>query len=110
MQPAGIVVVAEQQRAEIGAASLRVAPSHNEELVSTKAFAFPPEATIARHVGRIGPFRNDAFQAHFARLPVELGATADLMIAVLQRRTDAGEQLLQARFALTQRDRDQVLA
>jgi hypothetical protein len=56
--------------------------------------AAQPEAAIARDVGRIGLLRDNPFQAHFAGFGVKLGTAPDLVIAVLQRRADAGEELL----------------
>src|SRR4051794_19725976 len=58
MQAASIIVVAEQQRPEIRAAALRVAPADHDKLVSAEAFGFSPQPMLARHIRRIGALRN----------------------------------------------------
>jgi hypothetical protein len=52
-QPAVSFVIAQQQRAEAVARSLRVRPSDDHEFGTAKAFALEPDATIAGQIAAV---------------------------------------------------------
>ena len=77
---------AQQQAADLGrvVASLRVAAHH--ELLPQLALELEPGLAAPRHIGRIGPLGDDAFQLHLAgrsqdrrRVGREVGTEADVL-------------------------------
>src|ERR1700724_3768686 len=98
MRPAGIIVVAEQQRPDIGTASFRLAPADDDELLSVEAFRLAPQAAVAGHISRVGPLGYDPLNATApARNFVESRAAPLLMVAGLQARRSTAEQSIQPR-------------
>ncbi len=100
-QVPGLVVDAEQQRADAGARALRVGPAADHELLALRALELDPGRAAPRHVGRVGALADHPLEAHPAgvleqllRARVEVLAEAD---ALLQRR--AVEQPRRARRA-----------
>src|SRR5262249_4720299 len=98
-----LVVVGQQQGAEVRPASGWLGPANNNELLAVQALHFEPEAPIARNVRPVDPLRDDAFDAQAAGLLVKTRAVADNMIAKSQPRDRAGEQCPQPLLALDER-------
>jgi hypothetical protein len=65
---------------------------------------------IAGRVRRIGAFRDDPFDRQGAGFLIENWAEADLVVAVLQRRSRACQQLGEEALAFGQRPRCEILA
>jgi hypothetical protein len=74
------LVVAQQQRANSVARSLRIRPTDDYELRPIEALAFYPNAAIARQITPVGSLRDDAFETEFTS-----GATEDLAVAASVR-------------------------
>ena len=56
-----IIIVGEQESAEIRPGALWLAVADNYELFSFVALGFAPKTAIARHVARVHALRDDAF-------------------------------------------------
>jgi hypothetical protein len=70
-QPAVRIVVGEQQRAEPRPPPFRIGPADHQKFLAVEAFDLEPQAAIARRVGGIGAFRDDAPELQFAGLLME---------------------------------------
>src|SRR4051794_36689333 len=90
--------------------AFRIGPADHDEFLAVEALGLDPEPAVAGHVGRIGAFRDDAFEPERAGLCIKLRAPARLMIAVLQRRADTGKKGGKASLALNKRQWRKILA
>ena len=86
------IVVGEQQRAEIGPPALGIGPADDDKFPTVQAFDLELQAAVARRVGGIGAFRDDALELQFAGPLVERRTLVAVVIAVVQTRPDAGQQ------------------
>ena len=71
MQPAVLGVVAEKQSAEVRSAAGGIRPADHNELLAIQALGLEPQAAIARHVGLLEPFRDDALETQLAGVLTE---------------------------------------
>src|SRR5205807_1326031 len=90
-------------------AALRVGPANYNEFLPVQALDLQPRAPI-RLVPAIDALRDDAFQAALAGKPMEVRATADLMIVVLERGRCASQQRFQPGLAVEEGQPGHVLA
>ena len=102
-------VVAEQQRPDPMPAALRIAPADDDKFLPVEALGLQPGAPVGL-VPAVDPLRDDALQAALAGQTVEGRATADLMIAVPERRRRAVQQFFQPGLAVDQGQPGDVLA
>ena len=61
------IVIAEQQAADLAARSGPVGEAADHELLARLAFQLQPGLGARRHIGRIGPLEDDAFEVHLPR-------------------------------------------
>ena len=92
-QVPGLVVDAEQERADAGARALRVGPAADDELLPLRALELDPGRAAARDVGRVGALADHSLEAHPAgvlqqllRARVEVLAEADALAAAARAR------------------------
>src|SRR5260370_41810066 len=74
------------------------------------AFDLAPQSAVAGSIGRIDALRDDPLERHRAGFFMKRTSTANLVIAVAQRRADIREQFGETRLALDQRPRADVVA
>jgi hypothetical protein len=91
------------------ARAFRIGPADNYAFLAIEALCLHPDPAIAWRVGRIGAFRDDAFKPELAGLRVEVCAAAGVVIAVLQRPANTGEQSAKTFLALDERQGRKVL-
>src|SRR6516162_3818738 len=105
-----IIIVGEQESAEIRPGALWLAVADNYELFSFVALGLAPKTAITRHIARVHALRDDAFGLGSASGLQEAAAVADMMVAVLNRRRRASKQCLEALFPLDEGRAGQVLS
>jgi hypothetical protein len=76
VQPAIVRIVAEQQRADVRPASLRIGPADDDELFAVEALGLNPDPAVAWCIEPIRLLGNGAFKTKFAGLRSEGGAIA----------------------------------
>ena len=105
-----VLVVADEQGAELGARALRRREAADHELLLGVALQLQPVARAPAGVGAVGALGDHALEALPARLAVELLAVLAVPVRVEADRALEVERAPQARLALAQRERAQVLA
>jgi hypothetical protein len=110
VQPAVLGVVAEKQSAEVRSAAARIRPADHNEFLAIQALGLEPQATIARHLGLLEPFRDDALETHLASMLADARAIAHDVVGEVQSRNRQGEERMQALLAFDQRQRRSALA
>ena len=104
-----VLVVAEQQRAEVGAAALRRRVAADHELLLGRALELEPVARAAVDVRRVGALGDQPLPALAARLAEQLLAVA----VAMRREADVAVELErppQQRLAGAERERGRVVA
>src|SRR5262249_13238868 len=97
------------QSADSGAAALGLGEAADHELLLPAALDLQPRPSAPVRVGRVAPLRDDALERVPARLVEELGAVADDVIAVRERRTAArADEAARHRLPALERDVPQV--
>src|SRR5580704_11262088 len=106
---AGGVVVAQQQRAEPGAAPARVGEAADDEFLAGFALELQPVPGPAGPVGGVGALGDDPLPAAGARLP-EIGLAVGVLVLGEAQRVGEGQQAAQDLLALPQWQRADVAA
>src|SRR5258708_35255932 len=99
MQPALLVIIAEEQRAEAVPCAARLGEADHHELVAFVAFHLAPIAAAAGPVGPVAALGDRAFEPIAAGMAEEIRAVPLLMVAVAHHtgslaRHDLGERFL----------------
>ena len=102
-QAAIVGVVAQQQRADMRSATLRIGPADDNELLAVEALRLDPDPAVAWGIGSIGLLGDGALQAQLAGLRAEAGTVTGNVLAVAQAADFLLEQPLQPFLALDQR-------
>ncbi len=100
--PSSAYIVAEQERAEVRPRAFRIGPTDDDEFLTIEAFGLAPEAPIARRVSAVDRLGDDALESELAGVPPDHLAVARLVIVELKA-GNAGDERLQKRFALDER-------
>jgi hypothetical protein len=83
-QPA-VIVIAEQQRAQVGAAAARRCEAADHELLLGRALELQPITRAAALVRALGTLRDDAFPALAARVVIQRLAVAVAVVCQAYR-------------------------
>src|SRR6516162_3041836 len=97
-----VVIHSQQQRAKIGARSLRVGVSADDERTCEWALDLEPIRAAHSPIRGLAPFCNYALQTGFRHLVIEFAAVTNHVVAIAQRTVTANE-LTQQMFALLKR-------
>jgi hypothetical protein len=73
LQPAGVVVHAQHQRADLGRQAVALGEAADDELLAALALELEPAAAAARVVGRVSALGDHAFEPHLARAAQHAG-------------------------------------
>jgi hypothetical protein len=102
-QAAVVGVVAEQQRADVRSAALRIGPANDNELLAVETLGLHPDPAVAWCIGPISLLGDGTLEPRFAGLRADRRAVTDNVFAVAQPADLLPEQALQPLLALDER-------